>query len=158
MFSGGRKKRPMQGKINTLHGYFSSSVETKDSMCRRIITNLVTHTIVEPSEFANDILDDMLTSVVKNTKHSLASVNITPFKLCSWPKYTIHFIVGGRRGIVYYPIKIKISQLFQKQGVITQLTKTLTVALTCSCKRNCYTWSCQRYFSLVLDKCIFSCS
>ena len=33
--------------------------------------------------------------------------------------------VGG--GIVYYPIKI--THLFQKQGVITQLTKTLFVAL-----------------------------
>ena len=123
----------MQGQINTLRGYFSSSVETNNSMCRRIITNLVTHaivlgfSIVEPSEFASDILDELLTSVVKNTKHSSASLNITRFKSCSGPKYAIHFIVGWWT-IVYYPIKIKITQLFQKQGVITQLTKTLSVA------------------------------
>ena len=39
------------------------------------------------------------------------------------PKYAIHFIVGVI--FFYYPIKIKITQLLQKQGVITQLTKTL---------------------------------
>ena len=118
----------MQGQINTLHGYFSSSVETNHSMCRRIITNIVTHAIVEPSEFASDKLDELLTSVVKNTKYFSASVNITRFKLCSVPKYAIHFIVGGKK-IIIYPVKIKITQLFQKQGVITQLTKTLSVAL-----------------------------
>jgi len=77
----------MQGQINTLHGYFLLSVETNNSMCRRIITNLVTYsnTIVEVSEFASDILDELLTSVVKNTKHSSASLNITRFKLCSGP-------------------------------------------------------------------------
>jgi len=48
----------MQGQINTLHGYFSSSVERNHSMCNRIVTNLVTRTIVEPSDFASDILDE----------------------------------------------------------------------------------------------------
>ena len=62
-------------------------------MCRRIITDLVTPAIVEPCEFANTILDELLTSVVKNTKHSSASPNITRFKLCLGPKYAIHFIV-----------------------------------------------------------------
>ena len=67
----------MQGQVNTLRGYFSSSVETIHSMCHQIITNVVTHAIVEPSEFASDILDELLTSVVKNTKHSSALANIT---------------------------------------------------------------------------------
>jgi len=58
MSSQGWKKQSMQGQINTLHGYFSSSVETNDSMCRVIINNLVT-----PSEFACDIFDELLTSV-----------------------------------------------------------------------------------------------
>ena len=84
----------MQGQINTLRGYFSSSVETNHSLCNRIITNLVTHAIDESSDFASDILDEW-TSVVKHTKHSSASVNITRFKLCLGPKYAIHFIVGG---------------------------------------------------------------
>ena len=51
----------MQGQINTLHGYFSLSVEKNHSMCRRIITNLVTLAIVEPCEFTSDILDELLT-------------------------------------------------------------------------------------------------
>ena len=64
---------------------------------------------------------------MNNTKHSSATVNITRFKLRLGSKYAIHFIVGGEQ-IVYYPIKTKITQLIQKQGVITQLNKTLSVA------------------------------
>jgi len=52
-------------------------------MCRWIITNLVTHVIVESSEFASDILDELLTSVVNNTKYTSVSANVTRFKLCS---------------------------------------------------------------------------
>ena len=53
----------MQWQINTLHGYFSMSVETNHSMCCLIITNIVTHAIVESSEFASDILDELLNPV-----------------------------------------------------------------------------------------------
>jgi len=55
----------MQGQINTLRGYFSSSVETNDSMCSRIVTNLLLY-LVTPSEFVCDIFDELLTSVVSN--------------------------------------------------------------------------------------------
>ena len=65
MSSRRRKKQPMQGQIKTLRG----SVETN-----RIITNLVTHAIVEPSEIASDILDEQLISVVKNTKDSMEAM------------------------------------------------------------------------------------
>ena len=87
-------------------------------------------------------------------------VRITWFKLCSRPNYAIHYIVGVN---ICSPIKIKITQLFQKQRVITQLTKTLSVALVFFPVHTNYTcdWNKQAAWKLFIENlflviCFFS--
>ena len=53
------------GQSNTLLGYFGLPGENNDSLCRQIVDDLLTYTIVESNELVFRILNDLLSQVVK---------------------------------------------------------------------------------------------